>query len=113
MSYEAHVAPGTDQEEISFGETTDHGHPLWEVFVRPKRGLSHVHVGSLHASDSESAIQNARDSYTRRVEGVSVWVVPSSEIVASDDADSMFAPFEHVPYRHPSFYEIPKEVRRL
>ena len=26
---------------------------LWEVFVRPRRGLSHVHVGSLHAEDAE------------------------------------------------------------
>ncbi|HEX2248400.1 MAG TPA: 1,2-phenylacetyl-CoA epoxidase subunit B, partial [Arthrobacter sp.] len=23
--------------------------PLWEVFVRSSRGLSHVHAGSLHA----------------------------------------------------------------
>jgi ring-1,2-phenylacetyl-CoA epoxidase subunit PaaB len=42
-----------------------------------------------------------------------VWVVPSTEIVASDDADSMFEPFEHVPYRHPTFYEIPDEVGQL
>ena len=26
--------------------------PLWEVFVRGKRGLSHVHVGSLHERDA-------------------------------------------------------------
>ena len=25
--------------------------PLYEVFVRGKRGLNHVHVGSLHAAD--------------------------------------------------------------
>ena len=23
--------------------------PIWEVFVRSSRGLSHVHAGSLHA----------------------------------------------------------------
>ena len=27
--------------------------PLWEVFVRGRRGLNHVHVGSLHAADDE------------------------------------------------------------
>ena len=50
--------------------------PLWEVFVRPARGLSHVHAGSLHAPDAEMALRNARDLYTRRNEGVSLWVVP-------------------------------------
>jgi len=57
--------------------------PLWEVFVRPKRGLSHTHVGSLHAPDARLALHNARDVYTRRSEGVSIWVVPSAEITAS------------------------------
>ena len=59
------------------------GLPLWEVFVRPKRGVSHVHAGSLHASDAESALRNARDVYTRRGEGVSIWVVPAAEVTAS------------------------------
>ena len=49
--------------------------PLYEVFVRGKRGLNHVHVGSLHAADAEMALHNARDLYTRRNEGVSIWVV--------------------------------------
>lgn len=113
MSYEVPVAPGDKTQDITFGGGADHGFPLWEVFVRAKRGLNHTHVGSLHAPDAESAIQNARDGYTRRAEGVSVWVVPSTEIVASDDADSMFEPFEHKPYRHPTFYEIPEEVGQL
>ena len=58
--------------------------PLWEVFVRSKGGLAHRHVGSVHAPDSELALAHARDTYTRRLEGVSIWVVPSNEIVASD-----------------------------
>ena len=49
--------------------------PLYEVFVRGKRGLNHVHVGSLHAADDEMALRHARDVYTRRNEGVSIWVV--------------------------------------
>ena len=40
------------------------------------------HVGSLHAPDAEMAINNARDVYTRRNEGVSIWVVRSADIVA-------------------------------
>ena len=113
MSYEVPVAPGETPDEIVVGDAVAVGSPLWEVFVRAKRGLNHVHVGSLHALDAETAIQNARDSYTRRAEGESVWIVPSVAIVASDDADSMFGPFEDKPYRHPTFYEIPEEVGQL
>ena len=49
--------------------------PLWEVFIRSQHGLAHKHVGSLHAPDAEMAIKNARDVYTRRNEGVSIWAV--------------------------------------
>ena len=57
--------------------------PLYEVFVRGKRGLNHVHVGSLHAADDQMALMHARDVYTRRNEGVSIWVVKSVDIAAS------------------------------
>jgi len=60
------------------------GWPLWEVFIRSKQGLDHKHVGSLHATDAAMAIENARDVYTRRQEGVSIWVVESNYITASN-----------------------------
>ena len=34
--------------------------PLFEVFVRGRRGLDHIHVGSLHAHDAEQAMEYAR-----------------------------------------------------
>jgi ring-1,2-phenylacetyl-CoA epoxidase subunit PaaB len=88
--------------------------PQWEVFIRQKRGLSHVHVGSLHAPDSETALLSARDVYTRRVEGVSIWVVASTEITASDpdDVEAFFESIEK-PYRHATHYEIPDEVGQM
>ena len=58
--------------------------PLWEIFVRSKNGLEHRHFGSLHAADAEMALENARDVYTRRNEGVSIWVVESKHITASN-----------------------------
>ena len=61
--------------------------PLWEVFIRSQHGLSHKHVGSLHAPDAAMAINNARDVYTRRNEGVSIWAVRSSDVVASSPGD--------------------------
>lgn len=89
--------------------------PLWEVFIRSKQGLNHKHVGSLHASDAEMAVENARDVYTRRSEGVSIWVVKSQDIYASDpgDKESLFEPAENKVYRHPTFYDIPKEIGHM
>lgn len=89
--------------------------PLWEVFVRSRRGLSHTHAGSLHAPDAQMALRNARDLYTRRSEGVSLWVVPSTQITASspDEKDTFFEPAGDKPYRHPTFYEIPEGVHHL
>ena len=89
--------------------------PLFEVFVRGKRGLSHVHVGSLHAPDATMALRNARDVYTRRQEGVSLWVVRASDITASspDERDSFFDPAGDKVYRHPTFYDVPADVEYL
>jgi ring-1,2-phenylacetyl-CoA epoxidase subunit PaaB len=89
--------------------------PLYEVFIRSKSGLSHRHAGSVHAADDEMALCNARDTYTRRSEGVSIWVVRSDRIVASDPAETaaFFEPAKDKIYRHPTFYEIPDEVENL
>lgn len=89
--------------------------PLWEIFIRSRRGLDHKHVGSLHAADAKMAIENARDVYTRRLEGVSIWVVPASAITASnpDDKDAFYDPAEDKVYRHPTFYHVPDEVENL
>lgn len=89
--------------------------PLWEVFIRPRRGLAHSHVGSLHAADAELALRNARDVYTRRGEGVSIWVVPSNAINASspEEKDAYFDPALDKAYRHPTFYSVPDEVSHL
>lgn len=89
--------------------------PLWEVFVRSRRGLSHNHVGSLHAADAVTALHNARDVYTRRQEGVSIWVVPAASVTASspDEKDSFFDPAADKTYRHPTFYDVPEGVQNL
>jgi ring-1,2-phenylacetyl-CoA epoxidase subunit PaaB len=89
--------------------------PLWEVFIRSRSGLAHKHCGSVHAADAEMALQAARDVYTRRGEGNSIWVVPSSAIVASDpaDKDELFEPAMSKIYRHPTFYDVPDEVGHM
>ena len=91
------------------------GYPLWEVFIRSNRGIDHKHAGSLRAADAEMALQNARDLYTRRSEGVSIWVVPSNQIVASDpdDKETLFDPAEDTVSRHPTFYSLPDELEHM
>lgn len=89
--------------------------PLWEVFIRSKQGLDHKHVGSLHAADAQMAIENARDVYTRRQEGVSIWVVESKHIHATnpDEAGSFYEPANDKVYRHPTFYDLPDEINHM
>lgn len=89
--------------------------PLWEVFIRSKQGLDHKHVGSLHAADAQMAIENARDVYTRRMEGVSIWVVESKHIHATkpEEAAELYEPAEDKIYRHPTFYQLPNEVNQM
>ncbi len=89
--------------------------PLWEIFIRSKQGLDHKHAGSLHAADAQMAIENARDVYTRRMEGVSIWAVESKYIHASspDDAEQLYEPANDKVYRHPTFYDLPDEVGHM
>ncbi|MBI3147776.1 MAG: 1,2-phenylacetyl-CoA epoxidase subunit B [Betaproteobacteria bacterium] len=89
--------------------------PLWEVFIRSQHGLAHKHVGSLHAPDGEMALRNARDIYTRRGEGSSIWVVRSTDILASspDEKEALFSPSISKVYRHPTFFPMPDEVKHL
>lgn len=89
--------------------------PLWEVFVRPRRGISHVHAGSLHAPDATMALKNARDLYTRRNEGESIWVMPADAITSSDP-DAKGSYFESPAgknYRHATYYTKSEGVKHL
>lgn len=92
-----------------------HEWPLWEVFIRSQHGLAHKHVGSVRAADAPMALENARDVYTRRNEGTSIWVVRSSDVTASSPGDkgALFEPANSKIYRHPTFYEVPEEVKNI
>jgi len=88
---------------------------LFEVFIRSKRGLDHKHVGSLHAENRRQALEYARDCYTRRSEGVSIWVVKSNDICASqeDQAEAFYDPSDDKPYRHAAYYQLPDSVKNM
>ena len=61
------------------------------------------------------AIRNARDVYTRRNEGVSLWVVRSADVTASapGDKEPLFEPANSKVYRHPTFFPMPDEVKHI
>ena len=61
------------------------------------------------------ALENARDVYTRRNEGVSIWVVKSSNITASNPENNgeLFEPAQDKVYRHPTFYNLPDQVKHM
>lgn len=105
----------TPANSPSTGESKEATWPLWEVFIRSKHGLDHKHVGSLHAPDAQMAIENARDVYTRRQEGVSIWVVESKYIHATnpEEAESFYEPADDKVYRYPTFYDLPDEVKHM
>jgi ring-1,2-phenylacetyl-CoA epoxidase subunit PaaB len=104
-----------NQRIINASSTGGADWPLWEVFIRSKQGIDHKHVGSLHAADAQMAIENARDVYTRRMEGISIWVVESKYIHASnpDEAASLYEPANDKVYRHPTFYDLPDELTHM
>ena len=95
--------------------STSHEWPLWEVFIRGQHGMSHRHVGSLHAADADHAIKNARDVYSRRNEGVSIWVVEAEKITASSPSEKgpMYDPARAKVNRPPTFYEVPEDVGKM
>jgi ring-1,2-phenylacetyl-CoA epoxidase subunit PaaB len=108
-----HTGSGSDSRQAPSGVGDEW--PLWEIFIRSKQGLDHKHVGSLHATDAQMAIENARDVYTRRMEGISIWAVESKYIHASnpDEAASLYDPANDKAYRHPTFYNLPDELKHM
>lgn len=88
--------------------------PVFEVFHQSKRGEPHVHVGSVHAPDAEMALMLARDQFARRLECVSLWVVPSDHITATsyEDAATWFEPATDKSYREASGFRLADIGRR-
>ena len=114
MTYEVPVAPGESADIEETVQLDGEVWPMWEVLVRARRGSSHVHIGSLHAPDAETALENARDVYTRRGEGVSVWVVPSDQVHAFEpDAAEEYVEANEKVYRLATTYDIPEEVGQM
>ena len=100
---------------VSGGHRPDHPLPVGRAFPPGARGRAPPPFGSLHAQAAGLALRTARDLYTRRAEGTSIWVVPATEIVASspDEKDAFFDPAADKVYRHPTFYDVPEGLTHL
>ncbi|MFD8123495.1 1,2-phenylacetyl-CoA epoxidase subunit PaaB [Streptomyces albidoflavus] len=83
--------------------------------ARRPRPTPPVLAGPPRPPHDRMALLNARDLYTRRNEGVSIWAVRSTDIAASapDEKDPFFAPSGDKVYRHPTFYDIPEDVPHI
>lgn len=88
---------------------------LFEVFIQSKAGQPYKHAGSIHAFDREMAIENARDTYTRRNEGSGIWIVPSKAIssISIEEAAYFVEPSTDKIYRHPTFYNLPEGIKNM
>jgi len=75
----------------------------------------HGCLGTVEQHRNAAGVRNARDLYTRRAEGVSIWVVRASDITSSDpDAKGEF--FESPQgkeYRHATYYKESEAVPHL
>lgn len=85
----------------------------YEVFLQKKKGAQHAHAGIVHAPDSETALVFAKEQFTRRGEAINLWVVKSSEILATsyDDQDL----FESAPdkvHRDAGTYKVKEKVKQ-
>lgn len=108
-------AGGSESPSKVAASKNERAWPLWEIFIRSRQGIEHKHAGSLHAADAAMAIENARDVYTRRMEAVSIWAIESKYIHSSDpgEAASLYEPAMDKIYRHPTFYDLPEEVKHM
>ncbi|MBM3920317.1 MAG: 1,2-phenylacetyl-CoA epoxidase subunit PaaB [Sphingomonadales bacterium] len=84
----------------------------YEVFQQKKRGTHHVHVGSLHAPDSELAILFAKEQYARRGQCVNLWVVKTADVFATEYEDEdIFATTPEKKYREPEVYKVMDRIQ--
>jgi ring-1,2-phenylacetyl-CoA epoxidase subunit PaaB len=93
---------------------TDTQWRVFEVFHQSRRGEPHVHVGAVHAPDPEMALMLARDQFARRLECVSLWVVPTDQITSTsyEDAEAWFEPATDKSYREASGFRMSRLARR-
>ncbi len=82
--------------------------PRYQVFHQEGPDRPHINSGSVHATDAEMALQNARDVFARRPDCVSLWVVPAADIhsITADELERMGLPEQKNPDGEPGTYQV-------
>ena len=85
----------------------------YEVFHQKKRGAQHTHVGIVHAPNPEMALVFAKEQFGRRGQTTNLWVVKSSEILATDydDAD-IFDTTPEKQHREAAMYKTRDKIEK-
>lgn len=86
---------------------TDTQWPRFMVFQQEGQGQPFLHNGSVHAPDTEMALQMARDVFVRRPEATALWVVPADEIYTQTREELTSSP---VIARRPSEREVDEAI---
>ena len=85
----------------------------YEVFHQKKRGDQHMHVGIVHAPNSEMALLFGKEQYGRRGITANIWVVKTAHVFASEYEDQDI--FETVPekqYREAGGYKVMEKINK-
>jgi ring-1,2-phenylacetyl-CoA epoxidase subunit PaaB len=88
--------------------------PTYEVFTQKKRGAQHTHAGIVHAPNPEMALVFAKEQFARRGQTVNVWVVPSSQVLATsyDDSDIFETTPEKI-HREAAGYKVRDKIEKF
>jgi ring-1,2-phenylacetyl-CoA epoxidase subunit PaaB len=83
----------------------------YEVFHQKKRGEQHVHVGVVHAPDSEMALVLAKEQFGRRLHTSSIWVVKTSDVYSLGyENEDMFETSPEKLYREAGGYKLRDKI---
>lgn len=83
----------------------------YEVFLKKDGRDSYHHAGALEAPNDEMALVLARESYLRRAEGLSLWLVNRENLIIGDS--QFVAPNANKPHRHNDGKRIARRRQRL
>ncbi|MBK6537354.1 MAG: 1,2-phenylacetyl-CoA epoxidase subunit B [Ignavibacteria bacterium] len=91
-----------------------HHWQTYEVFHQAKTGDHHIHVGSLHAPNSEMALILAKEQYARRYSCINLWVVKTSDICrTTNDEEEIFGTTPDKIYREAGGYKVMDRINKF
>ena len=83
---------------------------IYEVFRREKAGAPMVHAGTVTAAGPDLALIYARESFGRRGESHTLWIVPRAAVIELGDAD-ILSPALDRSYRSVEGYRMREKLK--